>query len=189
MRWRLIRLTLSRLFFCLWYPHHHLRLAFPCRKLVQWNRQTVLLLQRMLFWCESIALWSCHLSGTAQKDGGCHRGCRSHDKRGASCYNIGSVEQCGDSWNGGGHSGGFTVHSTSGVRHPGAYRGLIEKIPYLIKSGVTAVELMPVREFNEASVARVNLEFKEMVRALHQAGIEVIFDVVFNYTAEADELD
>jgi hypothetical protein len=32
------------------------------------------------------------------------------------------------------------------------------------------------------------LEFKEMVRALHKAGIEVILDVVFNHTAEGDEL-
>jgi glycogen operon protein len=121
------------------------------------------------------------------------------------------------------HVRGFTVHPTSGVRHPGTYRGLIEKIPYLKGLGVTAVELMPVQEFNEASVTRMNprtgqrlrnywgydpvvfaapkasyssaggmgqqkLEFKEMVRAFHKAGIEVILDVVFNHTAEADEL-
>jgi len=40
----------------------------------------------------------------------------------------------------------------SGVGHPGTYRGLMEKIPYLKTLGVTAVELMPVQEFNEASV-------------------------------------
>ena len=99
----------------------------------------------------------------------------------------------------------------------------MDKIPYLKSLGVTAVELMPVQEFNEASVARMNprtgqplknywgydpvvfcapkasyssaggigqqkLDFKEMVRALHQAGIEVILDVVFNHTAEGNEL-
>ena len=121
------------------------------------------------------------------------------------------------------HVRGFTIHPGSGVDHPGTYRGLIEKIPYLKTLGVTAVELMPVQEFNETSVTRMNprtnqplrnywgydpvvfgapkasysssgglgqqkREFKEMVRALHEAGIEVILDVVFNHTAEGDEL-
>jgi isoamylase len=106
---------------------------------------------------------------------------------------------------------------------PGTYRGLMEKIPYLKTLGVTAVELMPVQEFNETSVTRNNPrtnqrlrnywgydpvvfcapkasysssgglgqqkpEFKEMVRAFHGAGIEVILDVVFNHTAEGSEL-
>ncbi len=121
------------------------------------------------------------------------------------------------------HVRGFTIHPTSGVDHPGTYRGLMEKIPYLKTLGVTAVELMPVQEFNETSVIRRHpqtgqplrnywgydpvvfcapkasysssgglgqqkLEFKEMVRALHNAGIEVILDVVFNHTAEGNEL-
>jgi isoamylase len=121
------------------------------------------------------------------------------------------------------HVRGFTIHPKSGVDHPGTYRGLVEKIPYLKTLGVTAVELMPVQEFNETSVTRRNpqtsqplrnywgydpvvfcapkasysssgglgqqkLEFKEMVRAFHDAGIEVILDVVFNHTAEGDEL-
>ena len=121
------------------------------------------------------------------------------------------------------HVRGFTIHPTSGASHPGTYRGLIEKIPYLQTLGVTAVELMPVQEFNENEMTQVNpltgeklknywgynpvsffapkasycssgklghqvLEFKEMVRALHQAGIEVILDVVFNHTAEGNEL-
>ena len=120
------------------------------------------------------------------------------------------------------HVRGFTMHPTSGVDHPGTYRGLIEKIPYLTALGVTAVELMPVQEFNDTPLARTNphtgqplsnywgydpvvfrapkasyssaggvgqqkLEFKEMVRACHKAGIEVILDVVFNHTAEGDE--
>ncbi|TXH76580.1 glycogen debranching protein GlgX [Thiobacillus sp.] len=121
------------------------------------------------------------------------------------------------------HVRGFTVHPTAGVDHPGTYRGLMEKIPYLKDLGVTAVELMPVHEFNECPLPGSNpqtgaplrnywgydpvaflapkaayssaggqgqqtLEFKEMVRALHQAGIEVILDVVFNHTAEGNEL-
>ncbi|MGC2331337.1 MAG: alpha-amylase family glycosyl hydrolase, partial [Candidatus Acidiferrales bacterium] len=121
------------------------------------------------------------------------------------------------------HVRGFTIHHRSGVDHPGTYQGLLEKIPYLKNLGVTAVELMPVQEFNETSVTRKNpqtgrplknywgydpvvffapkasysssgslgqqnVEFKQMVRALHAAGIEVILDVVFNHTAEGDQL-
>ena len=121
------------------------------------------------------------------------------------------------------HVRGYTIHPTAGVPFPGTYRGLIHKIPYLKELGVTAVELMPVQEFNESQAFRVNpltgeplknywgydpigffapkasyasvsadgaqvLEFKEMVRALHAAGIEVILDVVFNHTVEGNEL-
>jgi glycogen operon protein len=121
------------------------------------------------------------------------------------------------------HVRGFTICPSSGVEHRGTYRGLMEKIPYLKELGVTAVELMPVHEFNECQVPRINpqtgkplrnywgydpvaffapkasysssgglgqqkLEFKEMVRAFHHAGIEVILDVVFNHTAEGNEL-
>jgi len=46
------------------------------------------------------------------------------------------------------HVRSFTVHSSSGVKHPGTYRGLVEKIPWIKDLGVTAVELMPVQEFN-----------------------------------------
>ena len=120
------------------------------------------------------------------------------------------------------HVRGFTIHSSSGVDHPGTFRGVLEKIPYLKALGVTAVELMPVHEFNDDHVLGFNpktgqpltnfwgydpvsffapkasfssqgglgqqkLEFREMVLALHQAGIEVILDVVFNHTAEGNE--
>jgi isoamylase len=54
------------------------------------------------------------------------------------------------------HVRGFTVHPTSGVDHPGTYRGLMDKIPYLKALGVTAVELMPVQEFNDMPIARRN---------------------------------
>jgi glycogen operon protein len=121
------------------------------------------------------------------------------------------------------HVRGLTIHPSSSVEHPGTYRGLMEKIPYFKELGVTAVELMPVQEFNETSIIHRNpqtsqplrnywgydpvvfcatkasysssgglgqqkLEFKEMVRAFHNTGIEVILDVVFNHTAEGDEL-
>jgi isoamylase len=120
------------------------------------------------------------------------------------------------------HVRGFSIHRSSNVNHPGTYRGMIEKIPYLKELGVNAVELMPVQEFNEDNLKGVRpkigqplknywgydpvaffapkasysssggmgqqkLEFKEMVRAFHRAGIEVILDVVFNHTAEGDE--
>jgi isoamylase len=116
------------------------------------------------------------------------------------------------------HVRGFTRSKTSGVEHPGTYLGVIEKIPYLKSLGVTAVELMPVHEFPILDIwgrrrsgpttgattrwpssrrtaatrgyepgAQVN-EFKQMVKALHQAGIEVILDVVFNHTCEGNEL-
>lgn len=52
------------------------------------------------------------------------------------------------------HVRGFTRHSSSGVRHPGTFAGLMEKIPYLKELGVNAVELMPVFEFDEMSGCR-----------------------------------
>ena len=114
------------------------------------------------------------------------------------------------------HVRGFTRHPSSGVAEDkrGTYAGLIEKIPYLQELGVTAVELMPVFQFDpqDAPPRLVNYwgyapvsffaphqayssrqdplgpldEFRDMVKALHRAGIEVILDVVFNHTAEGD---
>ncbi len=115
------------------------------------------------------------------------------------------------------HVRGFTIDPSSGVKHPGTYAGVTEKIPYLQDLGVTAVELMPVTEFNENETLFHNPdtgeqlknywgysplsffapkagycinrekpinEFRDMVKALHRAGIEVILDIVFNHTAE-----
>jgi len=50
------------------------------------------------------------------------------------------------------HVGGFTRHSSSGVRYPGTFAGLIEKIPYLKDLGITHVELLPVMAFDEQDV-------------------------------------
>jgi glycogen operon protein len=112
------------------------------------------------------------------------------------------------------HVRGFTRHPSSGVAPPraGTYVGLIEKIPYLQDLGVTAVELLPVQQFDAPGPGRTDYwgynpiaffaphrgyssrsdplgpadEFREMVKAMHRAGLEVILDVVFNHTAEGD---
>lgn len=120
------------------------------------------------------------------------------------------------------HVRGFTAHNSANVGRPGTFLGLTEKIPYLKELGVTAVELLPVTEFEEVEEPRFNpktkerlvnfwgynpisffapkssyssnpffgaqvREFKEMVKRFHQAGIEVILDVVFNHSGEGDE--
>ena len=112
------------------------------------------------------------------------------------------------------HVRGFTAHPSSGLAESkrGTYAGLVEKIPYLQQLGITAVELLPVFQFDpqDAPPGRTNYwgyspvsffaphqayssrqdalgaldEFRDMVKALHRAGIEVILDVVFNHTAE-----
>lgn len=114
------------------------------------------------------------------------------------------------------HVRGFTCHSQSGVTpsKKGTYAGLIEKIPYLKDLGITAVELLPIFQFDpqdapqglanywgyspvsffsphngyssDPSPLGTIAEFRDMVKALHRAGIEVILDVVFNHTAEGD---
>lgn len=118
------------------------------------------------------------------------------------------------------HVRGFTRHSSSQVTSPGTFLGIVEKIPYLQELGITAVELLPVTEWDEtdnkfhhpvhrqkllnywgynplsfyslrsgfaSAPADVVNEFKIMVRSLHQAGIEVILDLVFNHTGESDK--
>jgi isoamylase len=112
------------------------------------------------------------------------------------------------------HVAGFTRHPSSGVAADkrGTYAALIEKIPYLKDLGITAVELLPVFQFDaqdcpagktnywgyapvsffaphQAYSSRKNAlaaldEFRDMVKAFHRAGLEVILDVVFNHTTE-----
>jgi isoamylase len=109
------------------------------------------------------------------------------------------------------HVRGFTKNPNSGVdpSRAGTYAGLVEKIPYLKELGITVVELMPIfqrdplegdywgymplnffaphaqyastRDDNEQ-----HLEFRNMVKAFHQAGIGVVLDVVYNHTCEGD---
>ena len=92
------------------------------------------------------------------------------------------------------HLRGLTIHPSAGSKYPGTFLGVIEKIPYFLELGITAVEFMPVQEFDGTSdplsdpaTGRQLDEFKTMVRELHRARIEVILDVVFNHTAEGGE--
>ena len=115
------------------------------------------------------------------------------------------------------HVRGFTRHPNSGISESrrGTYAGLVEKIPYLQQLGITAVELLPIFQFDAQDAPRglINYwgyapisffaphqgyssrqdalgpvhEFRDMVKALHRAGIEVILDVVFNHTAEGNQ--
>src|SRR5262249_47871706 len=117
------------------------------------------------------------------------------------------------------HVRAFTRHASARVKAPGTYAGFAERIPWLRSLGVTAVQLMPVAEFDETDVpfarpaagtrllnawgymplafmapklayasvpnaAGALRELRQLVRALHAAGIEVILDVVFNHTGE-----
>ena len=119
------------------------------------------------------------------------------------------------------HVRGFTQSPGSKVANPGTFAGIIQKIPYLRDLGVTAIELLPIFDFDETGVLRVEngrqltnfwgystmgffapqshycvspehgshlREFRDMVKALHRAGIEVILDVVFNHTDEGNHL-
>jgi isoamylase len=116
------------------------------------------------------------------------------------------------------HVRGFTRHPSAGLSEQtrGTFAGLIEKIPYLQRLGITAVELLPVFQFDpqDSPPGLVNYwgyapvsffaphrgyssrrdplgpvdEFRDMVKALHRAGLEVILDVVFNHTAEGDHV-
>lgn len=118
------------------------------------------------------------------------------------------------------HVKGFTAGKGAKVKNPGTYSGIIEKIPYLKKLGITAVELLPVMQFDDKTAighapdgspltnywgySTISFfsphpgycvspeegehirEFRDMVKALHEAGIEVILDVVFNHTDEGN---
>jgi glycogen operon protein len=107
------------------------------------------------------------------------------------------------------HVKGFTARANSGVaaENRGTYAGIVEKIPYLKQLGITVVELLPVHQFDpqernywgymtlnffsphhayaaDKSVAGQMNEFRQMVKAMHEAGIEVVLDVVYNHTTE-----
>lgn len=116
------------------------------------------------------------------------------------------------------HVRGFTQNPNSGVHESkrGTFAGLVEKIPYLKRLGVTTLELMPVSFFDsqdaggglsnywgytpisffaphapyssDKSITGPLNEFRDLVKALHKEGIEVILDVVYNHTCEGNEL-
>ncbi len=121
------------------------------------------------------------------------------------------------------HVRSLTCHPSAQSAHPGTFMGVTEKIPYFKELGITAIELLPVHQFDEWEFKRFNpltgerlrnywgyntlaffaphgayshlgadrgqqvWAFKEMVRALHQAGLELILDVVFNHTVEGSQ--
>lgn len=111
------------------------------------------------------------------------------------------------------HVGGFTRNPNSGVKDEarGTFAGLVEKIPYLKDLGITAVELMPVFQYDpsdgnywgymplnffsphhgylsDRTVKAQHNEMRDMIKALHQADIEVVIDVVYNHTVEGDHM-
>jgi len=109
------------------------------------------------------------------------------------------------------HVRGFTRNPNSGIdpSRAGTYAGLVEKIPYLKELGITVAELMPIYQrdpqgddywgymplnffaphaqyASTGDLCEQHLEFRNMVRAFHQAGISVVLDVVYNHTCEGD---
>jgi len=112
------------------------------------------------------------------------------------------------------HVGAFTRSPSSGVpaERRGTFAGLIDKIPYLQALGITTLELLPIQHFEtqDAPAGLTNFwgysplawfaphagyatgadplaavdEFRDLVRALHRAGLRVVLDVVYNHTAE-----
>ena len=109
------------------------------------------------------------------------------------------------------HVKGFTKNPNSGVdpSRAGTYAGLVDKIPYLKELGITVVELMPIfqRDPQEGDywgymplnffaphaqyacttdAEQQQLEFRDMIKEFHKAGIGVVLDVVYNHTCEGD---
>ncbi|MCP5492747.1 MAG: hypothetical protein H7A40_06890 [Chlamydiales bacterium] len=98
------------------------------------------------------------------------------------------------------HVRGFTQHPSSHVKYPGTYLGAIEKIPHLLDLGINCVELMPIFQFdasrnywgydttdffapmNRYGVNDPAAELKLLIKSFHEAGIEVILDVVYNHS-------
>lgn len=99
------------------------------------------------------------------------------------------------------HVRGFTRHSSSKVKHKGTFRGVVEKIPYMQELGINQIHCMPVYEFWQtpryvnywgygpacyfapqngyAASGDGVTELKDMIKACHRAGIEVILEMAF----------
>lgn len=100
------------------------------------------------------------------------------------------------------HVRGFTKHTSSKVAHKGTYLGIVEKLPYLKDLGINQIQCMPVYEFEECEKEKINYwgygsgyyfapkeayaagnsavrELKDMVKACHRAGIEVVLEMPF----------
>ena len=121
------------------------------------------------------------------------------------------------------HVRSFTRHASSGIKHPGTFAAIRDKIPYLKEMGITCVELMPIYEFDEFENSRKNAEtgdtlynywgystvgffspkagfaatgrfgmqvdeLKNLIKEFHKNDIEIFLDVVFNHTAEGNEM-
>lgn len=110
------------------------------------------------------------------------------------------------------HVRGFTKHSSSQVRGKGTFKGLMGKIPYLKELGINQIQCMPVYEFEEVLEEHINYwgygpayyfapkaayasgksavkEFKDMVKACHSAGIEVVLDMAFEEDVPLQMMD
>lgn len=100
------------------------------------------------------------------------------------------------------HVRGFTKHSSSKAAHKGTFLGVTEKIPYLKELGINQIQCMPVYEFEECENGHINYwgygpgyyfapkssyasgksavtELKDMVKACHREGIEVVLEMPF----------
>ena len=100
------------------------------------------------------------------------------------------------------HVRGFTKHSSSKVKKRGTFAGVMEKIPYLKELGVNQIQCMPVYDFLDnkkytnywgygdaycfapkrlyASQENTGKDLKDMVKACHRAGIEVVLNLPFS---------
>lgn len=108
------------------------------------------------------------------------------------------------------HVRGFSKHPSSKVKAPGTYGGIVEKIAYLKELGITTLELQPAYEFDEKDGEKINYwgykkgyyyvpaqrysvenpvtEFKDMVKALHKAGMELIMQFYFTEETSKHEI-
>lgn len=100
------------------------------------------------------------------------------------------------------HVRGFTKHSSSGVKQKGTFAGIVEMLSYLQELGINQIQCMPIYEFDESFGSRLNYwgygggyyfapkaaysasghaasELKDMVKACHRAGIEVVLEMPF----------